>query len=679
MRQNYINHLLTLLLAITVNVGALATETIHLGAAEREPYIGRGLPNQGYVYEIVSLAFQRVGYEIKIDYYPLNRAKKLALNGDIHGLLPAYFDESLSDHFLFSLPFPGDNVGILKKKSFKPKYRIDPDHSLAAIFQYLSKEPLGIVRGADIESVIDKLESTEVLRVTKDIQILDILASDRVNFAVIDKYTAADLMVERRPHLIGEFDFLPLPSASNDFHIAFSKKYLNAEKKRDDFNRGLKSLFDDGAVKKILAKHGLLHQNKSHNGVTNLTIATVNNPDMITMRALSREFENEHPKIKLTWRLLDENVLRRRLLSDIAIGDGQFDIMTIGSLEAPIWGRNGWLAPIKNLPDSYDVNDILKPVQEALSVKRQLFALPFYAESSMTFYRKDVFQKFRLEMPSAPTYDDIKRFAATIHDPENNFYGICLRGQVGWGGNMTIIGTMVNTFGGRWFDENWNPTIDTPAWKNAINAYKDLVNLYGPPQSHENGFNENLVLFSDGHCGMWIDATVAAGKLFNPKISKVHDKVGFTAAPIAVTPKGSHWLWVWALGIPESSHHKEEALKFVAWATSKDYIRLVAEHEGWGAVPPGTRYSTYSNPRYHEAAPFSSFVLEAIQTADLSDSTLKHKPYLGIQLVIIPEYPSIGNQIGALISKAVKGEITVDKALKESQALTEKQMKRSGY
>lgn len=679
MQQNYIYHALAFVLAITICGECSAAETIRLGAAEREPYIGPELPNQGYVHEVVSLAFQRAGYEVQVEYYPLNRAKKLALNGDIDGLLPSYYDESLQSHYLFSLPFPGDNPGLLKKKSFRPNYAISPDNNLSEIFQDLSADPLGIVRGAHIESVVNTHAPIDVLRVTKDIQILDILASDRVKFAVIDKYTAADLMVERRPHLIGEFDFHPLPSENDNFHISFSKKALNAEKKRDDFNRGLKSLIEDGTVTKILAKHGLFHQDTSNDNVTILTIATVNNPDMFTMRSLSREFEKDHPKIKLNWRLLDEKVLRRRLLSDIAIDDGQFDIMTIGSLEVPIWGRNGWLDSIRELPSSYNRNDLLSPVQDALSVDDQLFALPFYAESSMTFYRKDIFRKFGLKMPSAPTYDDIKKFAAVIHDPDNNFYGICLRGQAGWGGNMTIIGTMVNTFGGRWFDENWKPTINRPEWKNALTTYKDLLNLYGPPDFSENGFNENLALFSEGHCGIWIDATVAAGKLFNPISSKVHGSVGFTAAPIAITPKGSHWLWVWALSIPESSHHKEEALKFATWATSKEYIQLVAKQDGWGAVPPGTRYSTYANPEYHEAAPFSSFVLQAIQSADSADSTLKPKPYLGIQLVIIPEYPSIGNQISSLISKAVAGDITIERALQDSQELTERQMKRSGY
>lgn len=412
---------------------------------------------------------------------------------------------------------------------------------------------------------------------------------------------------------------------------------------------------------------------------TTVTIATVNNGDMITMQKLSHVFEEQNPDIKLRWVVLQENVLRQRVTTDIATNGGQFDIMTIGTYEVPIWAKRGWLAPLNNLPASYDVNDLLGPVRKGLSYKNTLYALPFYAESSMTYYRTDLFKKAGLKMPEHPTYKQIEKFAKAINDPKNDVYGICLRGKAGWGENMAYVSTLVNTFGGRWFNEKWHTEINSPPWHKAVSYYVNLLKNYGPPGAVSNGFNENLALFANGHCGMWIDATVAAGMLFDPKQSKVSNELGFAQAPTAVTPKGSHWLWSWALAIPKSSKSKAAAEKFITWATSKQYIKLVAKDNGWVAVPPGTRKSTYENPNYLKAAPFAKFVLNAIDTADPTDATLKPVPYSGVQYVAIPEFQAIGTQVGQDIAGALTGSMSVNKALKTAQETTSRTMRRAGY
>ena len=670
---------LLLTLCLFTPLQSNAQQTILLATTEREPYIGNTLHNQGYVHELITEVFKRINNEVIINYYPLTRSKKLSRDGKVNGWLPSYYDHSQEKHYLYSDPFPGDNIGLLKKKSLPALYTADPRFHLTEALQYFKSYAFGVVRGTSILPDITQDTSIQKLYVTKDLQNLDILYADRVDLALIDKYTAADLMVGLRPHLIGQLEFMRPPIISNSFHIAFSKKSPGYQQLTKRFNQGLKSVKEDGTLKKILNKHGLFPEKKNKPGKTILTIGTVNNRDMIVMQRLSNVFEKQYPHIELEWRVLEENILRRRLLSDLAIDDGQFDIMTIGSLEAPIWGEKGWLTPLENLPTEYHLDDILETVQKTLSHKKKLYALPFYSESSMTFYRKDIFKKFGLVMPQHPTYQDITKFAAAIHNPRDDFYGICLRGKAGWGANMALIGTMINAYGGRWFDQYWRPTINSPSWKQALSTYKTLITQYGPPQATSNGFNENLKLFSDGQCGIWIDATVAASFLSNPKLSKVSHQLGFTNAPIAKTSKGSHWLWIWALAIPDSSTHKKEALQFITWATSKNYIRSVAKEEGWVAVPPGTRKSTYTNKHYQAAAPFANTVLKAIQTADPIDSTLEPNPYTGIQMVTIAEFPSIGNQVSLIIVKFIEGKISIDQALYDSQKLVEKQMKKSGY
>ena len=244
---------------------------------------------------------------------------------------------------------------------------------------------------------------------------------------------------------------------------------------------------------------------------------------------------------------------------------------------------------------------------------------------------------------------------------------------------MAYLTTLVNTFGGRWFNMKWEPELTSPAWEKAISFYVDLMRRDGPPNATSNGFTENLALFSQGKCGIWIDATVAAGSLFDPQTSRVADEVGVAPAPIAVTPHGAHWLWAWALALPATTRHEAAAKEFVAWATSKAYIQLVAQTGGWVSVPPGTRLSTYQNPDYLKAAPFAPLVAQSIKTADVAHPTAMPVPYVGVQYADIPEFEGIGTTVGQDIAAALAGQETVAAALRQAQASTKQTMEDAGY
>ncbi|MET0741792.1 MAG: sugar ABC transporter substrate-binding protein, partial [Microvirga sp.] len=310
-----------------------------------------------------------------------------------------------------------------------------------------------------------------------------------------------------------------------------------------------------------------------------LTIATVNNADMVRMQGLTDDFTKKNPDITVKWVTLEENVLRQRVTTDIATKGGQFDVLTIGTYETPIWAKQKWLLPLDNLGAAYDANDLLPQIRAAVSADNKLYAAPFYGESSMTMYRKDLFQKAGLTMPEKPTWDFVIDAAKKITDKSKDVYGICLRGKAGWGENMAFLTAMSNSYGARWFDEKWQPQFNTPEWKDTLTTYVNLMKDAGPPGSSSNGFNENLALFNSGKCGMWIDATVAASFVTNPKESKVSDQVGFAMAPNKGLGKNANWLWAWSLAIPAGSKKAAAAEKFIAWATSKDYLQLVAAKE----------------------------------------------------------------------------------------------------
>jgi len=409
----------------------------------------------------------------------------------------------------------------------------------------------------------------------------------------------------------------------------------------------------------------------------NLTIATVNNGDMIRMQGLTDDFTAKTGHT-VEWVTLEENVLRQRVTTDITTKGGAFDIMTIGMYETPIWGSNGWLVPLDDLSADYNVGDLLPAMAGGLSHDGTLYAAPFYGESSMVMYRTDLMAKAGLEMPAAPSWNFIAKAARAMTDRSNDINGICLRGKAGWGEGGAFITAMSNSFGARWFDEDWNAQFDTREWSDTLNFYYNMMMDAGPAGFATNGFNENLSLFQQGKCGMWIDATVAASFVTNPNDSTVADSVGFALAPDNGMGVRSNWLWAWALAIPAGTQKEAAAKQFIEWATSNGYIELVAANEGWANVPPGARTSLYENPNYKDI-PFAKMTLDSILSADPLNSTVDPSPYVGIQFAAIPEFAGIATDVSQEFSAAYAGQQSIEDALAKAQAITNDAMEAAGY
>ncbi len=417
-------------------------------------------------------------------------------------------------------------------------------------------------------------------------------------------------------------------------------------------------------------------------GKTEVTLATVANPQMEDMAKLAKVFEKDNPTITVNFVVLPENQLRDRITQDVATKGGQFDIVTVGTYEVPIWAKNGWIEPLSDriaATSGYDGDDIIPAVREALSYEGKVHAVPFYAESSFLMYRKDLFDAAGLTMPDHPTWDQVADFAAKLHHPDQKQYGICLRGLPGWGEVFAPLNTVVNTFGGRWYDEQWNAKLTEQPFVDAVTFYVNLVRNSGQPGAAKSGFTECLTATAQGNAAMWYDATVAASLLEDPKSSKVAGKMAYVPAPVKET-KAAGWLWAWSLAIPKTSRKQDAAWKFVAWATSKEYMKLVGQTLGWTRVPPGSRVSTYSIPEYKEAAKaFASITLQALEEIDPKNPGTQPRPYAGIQYVGIPEFQALGTSVSQEIAAAIAGSETPDEALAKGQVMAEEVASKGGY
>ncbi|HEX3815919.1 MAG TPA: sugar ABC transporter substrate-binding protein [Mycobacteriales bacterium] len=403
---------------------------------------------------------------------------------------------------------------------------------------------------------------------------------------------------------------------------------------------------------------------------TTLSVAIVSNSQMQDAQKLAPIFEREHPGIKVHFISLPENEARAKITASVATNSGEFDIAMISNYETPLWAKNGWLtnlSPYADKTPGYDPGDFIGPIRQSLSYKNNLYSVPFYGESSFLMYRKDLFKKAGLTMPAHPTWPQVEQFAAKLDDPKKNLNGICLRGDPGWGEVLAPLDTVINTFGGRWFDPSWKAQLDSPAVIKAVQFYTDLIKKYGEPGAAQAGFSECATQFGQGNSAMWYDATSAVSSVEDPQSSTVSGKVGYAQAPVVKT-KSAGWLYTWSLAIPKTSKHKDAAWQFMSWMTSKDYMKLVGQKLGWSHVPPGSRLSTYQLPQYKKiATAFAQPTLEAIESADPQHPTAEPVPYTGVQFVDIPEFQDLGTRVSQQISAIIAGQTSVRSAMKQSQ------------
>jgi sorbitol/mannitol transport system substrate-binding protein len=403
-------------------------------------------------------------------------------------------------------------------------------------------------------------------------------------------------------------------------------------------------------------------------GTTTITLAAVDNPSMADLKKLVPDFQSAHSNIKVNIVTLPEDQLRQQVTQDVAAKSGRYDLFTIGTYEVPLWAKKGWienLSPFIAKDSSYDAADLIPGISGALSYKSNLYAVPFYGESSMLMYRKDLLQAVGVVMPDHPTWDFVASAAQKVNS--SSVSGICLRGLPGWGEQLAPLTTVVNTFGGRWYDEKWNAQLNTPAWKSAVTFYTNLLKTAGEPGAANAGFTECLNAYNAGRVAMWYDATVAAS-FFTGDAAK---NSGYAYAPTKVKD-WSGWLWAWSLGMPSTSIKKDAAWTFANWATNKDYTKLVGTKLGWARVSPGTRTSTYAIPEYKAAAgAFAQVTLDSIAHADVNHPTVDPVPYVGVQYVDIDEFQQLGDQVSQEFAKVITGGQTVDQALAKAQTLAQ--------
>ena len=411
-------------------------------------------------------------------------------------------------------------------------------------------------------------------------------------------------------------------------------------------------------------------------GDNSINVLMVNNSQMLDLQKNIKTFEDASG-VKVNFTVKEEGEMRALASQDFANQAGQFDVATLSNFEIPFYSKNGWLHSLEDIQaykDDKEFNqaDIFPSMTNSLKgPDGKLYGEPFYGESSFLMYRKDLAEKAGVTIKPNPTWDEVAAAAAKMDTGDTK--GICLRGKPGWGDNMAPLTTVVNTFGGTWFEKDWTAKVNAPEFKEATTFYTDLIKKHGQAGAAQASFNQCLSAFQQGKVAMWYDATSGAGKV-EADDSPIKGKVAYVQAPVKKT-KASGWLYAWSWAIEKKSTKQENAWKFISFASSQKYEELAGANQGWANVPSGKRTSTYSNPEFLKAAEaFADPTLEAIKNADPVNPGLQERPTVGIQFVDVPEFTDVGQKVSEDISAVIAGQKTVDEALDAGQAYAEQKI-----
>lgn len=423
----------------------------------------------------------------------------------------------------------------------------------------------------------------------------------------------------------------------------------------------------------------------SGGGKTTITIANVANPLTTTLEQYTKSvFEKANPDLKINFLTLPETELRQRVTRDVSTNAGEFDAVVIGPYEVAVWSKNGWLEPLEEMAaadSAYDLDDLVPMTRSYLSADDTLFGSPIYGESACLMYRKDVAEAAGIQVPEAPTWAEVLELARRLDGQTvdgQTVTGTTMRGIAGE--ILTPLLPMVSTYGGRILDPQWRPTLLEEPTLTAIKDYVSLLQETGQPGVATAGYTEALASMGQGRSALWIDSTVAGATLEDPAQSTVAGKIGYALAPHAKSDFGGNF-WSWALSILSSSKQKEATWRYISWATSLDYLKLVGEDAGWATVPPGTRTSLYDIPEYVEATPNADITLRSFDLGSAPDSEIILKPTAPGRPVSYFEHPNwwdFNLQMTAPLTAAVADGTSAEAAAEAAQAAAESSMKQSG-
>ncbi len=312
-----------------------------------------------------------------------------------------------------------------------------------------------------------------------------------------------------------------------------------------------------------------------------------------------------------------EAQFRNKVLVELASGTGALDaFMLTPNQEGNLYLKSGWLEPLSSYVSNpaltapgFDQADFFPASIRAASIGGGLVGLPIQQETTMLFYRKDLFQKYNIAVPK--TFAELEAAAKALHN-RDGVAGIGLRGR---GAAATSqLAPYLFGHGGDWLSPNRRSRFFDTEWVNALTFYSGLLRNYGPAGSTTMSWPEITSLFAQGKLAMFTDGSLFKSILDDPRTSTVADKVGYAAFPAGPTGKRTPVAITWALSMSKASKNKTATWLFMQWATNKqNQLRVLL------ADVPASRKSAWNSAEYKakdKTPEWSAINLEQLEYAN---------------------------------------------------------------
>ncbi len=302
----------------------------------------------------------------------------------------------------------------------------------------------------------------------------------------------------------------------------------------------------------------------------------------------------------------------------------------------------GWIEagktvePIDFFLDKGTRDSLLPGMLSAMTYKGGVFGLPINYKMPTLIYNKD------LVKAPPKTSDEMVKLAKTLTNASSGRYGLAY-----WYTNFYFHSALMNAFGGSVFDKDGKVTINSPATVASLNQMMAWYKKEGVLPTEP---SEALIasMFNEGKAAMVINGPWFVGDI-DKKIN-----VGFAPLPVVDAAKKPMrpWMTIEGAYVAASSANKEVAYELAKYLTSEE-AGLVLALEGRQLH---TNKAIYANPKV-AGDPVLKAYREQLDSAEPMPNR--------------PEMTMVWSPATTAMNKIVKGNATVEAALKEAQASIE--------
>ena len=315
-------------------------------------------------------------------------------------------------------------------------------------------------------------------------------------------------------------------------------------------------------------------------------------------------------KVELTQ--LGEDQLSDQYNVKLNAGSTDLDVMMYRPLqEGKLFAKNGYLADISDKVKSnqdWNWGDFQTGPVETTTYDGKVVGVPLITEQEVLYYRKDLLEKAGIANPPK-TLDELKAAAAKIQAANPGVAGFVAR--TGKTAAVTQFSSFLYSFGGEWVKDG-KSAISSDAAKQAYAFYGGLIREHGPKNvSTDMSWPEAMAIFTQGQAAFYTEADSLYKNATDPAKSKVSDKVGFAQFPAGPAGSKPYNVPSWALGVNDASENKDNAWKFIEWATSKAQT-LKNQQAG----VPGARTSVWASPEGTSSYPKDLVAAIAVSTKE---------------------------------------------------------------